>query len=158
MDVAPRIAHWIMMISDGIRWYLMAFDCIWWHLIVFKMVFAGILRFDSIHWYSMADKFINGILLHFTLFCCNYLLFTLGCRKIGLSRFTRYWPMAHGEKWQISGMLIIIIRYWQMCHLGRGCCNRRCQNPGIARKGGGSDPCHDFLVELIKCTKAKFKW
>ena len=34
---------------------------------------------------------------------------------------------------------------------------RRCQNPGIARKvgGGGSDPCQDFLVDLIKCTKAK---
>ena len=25
---------------------------------------------------------------------------------------------------------------------------RRCQNPGIARKGGGSDPCQDFSGEF----------
>ena len=25
------------------------------------------------------------------------------------------------------------------------------------QKGGGSDPCQDFLVDLAKCTKAKFK-
>ena len=32
--------------------------------------------------------------------------------------------------------------------LGRGCRNRRFQNPGIAKKEGGPDPCQDFLVDL----------
>ena len=33
--------------------------------------------------------------------------------------------------------------------LGRGCSNRRCENLGIAKKGGGgSDLCQDFLVDL----------
>ena len=39
MDVAPWIANWIMMVSDGIRWYSMVLD--------------GILLLNSIHWYSM---------------------------------------------------------------------------------------------------------
>ena len=39
MDVAPWIANWIMMVSDGIRWYCMVLD--------------GILLLNSIHWYSM---------------------------------------------------------------------------------------------------------
>ena len=37
--VAPWIANWIMMVSDGIRWYCMELD--------------GILLLNSIHWYSM---------------------------------------------------------------------------------------------------------
>ena len=58
MDVAPWIAHWIMMVSDY-RWYLMVFNCIRWYLMVlngiewYSMVFCGILVFNSIHWYSM---------------------------------------------------------------------------------------------------------
>ena len=32
--------------------------------------------------------------------------------------------------------------------LGRGCDNRRRENLGIAKRGGGSDPCQDFLVDL----------
>ena len=26
MDLAPWIAHWILMVLDGIRWYCMVFD------------------------------------------------------------------------------------------------------------------------------------
>ena len=33
---------------------------------------------------------------------------------------------------------------------GRGCRNRRSQNPGIAKKGGGSDPCQDFLKKRAR--------
>ena len=36
----------------------------------------------------------------------------------------------------------------QTNNLGRGCSNRRFQNPGIARKGGGADPCQDFSGEF----------
>ena len=34
MDVAPWIAHWIMMVSDGIAWYTMVYDGITWYLVV----------------------------------------------------------------------------------------------------------------------------
>ena len=44
MEVAPWIADWILMVSDGIRWYCMVFD--------------GILLLNSIHWYSMV---LHGI-------------------------------------------------------------------------------------------------
>ena len=32
--------------------------------------------------------------------------------------------------------------------LGRECGNRSLENPGIAKKGGGSHTCQDFLVDL----------
>ena len=38
MDVAPWIAHWIMMVSVGIQWYCMEFDGI----AGYYMVFIGI--------------------------------------------------------------------------------------------------------------------
>ena len=38
MEVAPWIADWIMMVSDGIRWYCMVFDGI----AGYYMVFDGI--------------------------------------------------------------------------------------------------------------------
>ena len=60
MDVAPWIAHWILMVSDGIRWYCMVFD--------------GILLLNSIHWYSMVlhgirwyCRLLHGIHWYFTL-------------------------------------------------------------------------------------------
>ena len=31
------------------------------------------------------------------------------------------------------------------------------ENPGTAKKGGGSDPCQDFLVDLSQCTEANFE-
>ena len=43
MNVAPRIAHWILMVSDGIGWYYMAFNCIQLYLMVF----------NGIAWYSV---------------------------------------------------------------------------------------------------------
>ena len=45
-----------------------------------------------------------------------------------------------------------------MSLIGRGFSNRRFQNPGIARKGGGGlTHAKNFLVDLIKCTKANLK-
>ena len=54
MYAAPWIAHWIIMVSDGITWYLMVIDGIQWYC----MVFNGILVFNSINWYSMV---LHGI-------------------------------------------------------------------------------------------------
>ena len=44
------------------------------------------------------------------------------------------------------------------CYLGRGCRNRRSQNPGIAKKGeGGSDPCQDFWWICRSIPKTLFR-
>ena len=51
MDVAPWIANWIMMVSDGIRWYSMVF-CYW-------IVFIGI------QWYCMVYDGIAGYYMVF---------------------------------------------------------------------------------------------
>ena len=45
-------------------------------------------------------------------------------------------------------LIIIIELKGAYDHLGRECRNRRRENLGIAKKGGGSDPCQDFLVDL----------
>lgn len=37
---------------------------------------------------------------------------------------------------------------------GKGGCNLRCQNPGIAKKNGGCDMCIDFLAGLIMFPKS----
>ena len=56
--------------------------------------------------------------------------------------------------WQYLGPRGIIIGK----QIGRGCNIRRFQNPGIARKGGRSlTRAKDFLVDLMKCTKANPK-
>jgi len=51
MDVAPWIANWIRMVSDGIRWYCMVFD--------------GVLLLNSIQWYCMVYDGIAGYYMVF---------------------------------------------------------------------------------------------
>ena len=57
MDVAPWIANWILLVSDGITWYYMAFKCIQWYL----MVLNGILCNFCIQWCSLVSLLFNGI-------------------------------------------------------------------------------------------------
>ena len=57
---------------------------------------------------------INGILLHFKLFCCKicvFLRFTLFCRKIGLLRFTRFCVEKILAKNSVRGEKMTNIRY-----------------------------------------------
>ena len=41
--------------------------------------------------------------------------------------------------------------------LGRGCDNRRRENLGIAKRGGGSDPCQDFWWICRSIPKTLFR-
>ena len=57
---------------------------------------------------------INGILLHFKLFCCKICVFwrfTLFCRKIGLLRFTRFCVEKILAKNSVRGEKMTNIRY-----------------------------------------------
>ena len=58
---------------------------------------------------------IYGILLHFTLFwsrTCLFLRFTLFCRKIGLSRFTRYCVEKSLAK---NSIKVMFLWWWFLC-------------------------------------------
>ena len=50
MYVAPWIADWIMMVSDGIAWSSMVLQAITWYLMVF----------NNIRWYYMVFDGIAG--------------------------------------------------------------------------------------------------
>ena len=47
MDVAPWIANWIRMVSNGIRWYCMVFD--------------GVLLLNSIQWYYRKSQKVSAL-------------------------------------------------------------------------------------------------
>ena len=82
MEVAPWIADWILMVSDGIQWYCIVFD--------------GILLLNSIHWYSMVlyglrwyCRLLHGIWWYSIIF--NSLRFPLDIPKI-TPRFPQDFP------------------------------------------------------------------
>ena len=46
--------------------------------------------------------------------------------------------------------ILVIHGMKELMLLGRGCRNRRSQNPGIAKKGVGSDTCQDFFGVFVE--------
>ena len=113
MDVAPWIAHWIMMVSDDLRWYYMAFNCILWYMMVF-MVLDGILVFDSIHWYSDG---IQLYLMEVHGMAGNYIVF-YGIQWYSMELHGIQWHcrLLHGIQWYFTVVNLKLNRFTFIYH------------------------------------------
>ena len=108
MEVAPWIADWILMVSDGIRWYFaieqysLVFNGIAWYLMVFQAITQYLMVFNNIRWYCMV---FDGIACYYMVFIdispcltLNYLIFPqvtlIYIDLLNLPKFTSIYPDA----------------------------------------------------------------